>query len=105
MQGSRCSRKPRVENDRRNMRDVLMVAPTPVREAHFACMPTTLADICVRAGSRPGDLILDPFLGAGTTALSTNKLGREAVGCELNPAYAEISVRRLAKQGFQGDIF
>lgn len=68
-------------------------------------MPTTLADVCIRAGSRPGDLILDPFLGSGTTALSANRIHREAVGCELNPEYAEISVRRLAKEGYRADIF
>ena len=89
----------------RNMRDVLTISPTPFRGAHHACMPTTLADICVRAGSRPGDLVLDPFLGAATTALAANRIGREAVGCELNPEDAEISVRRLAKEGYRADIF
>ena len=104
-QGGRCSKKPRVESDRRNLRDVWTVAPTPCREAHQAVMPTPLADTCIRAGSRPGDLILDPFLGAATTALAANRAGREAVGCELNPEYAEISIRRLAKEGYQADIF
>jgi DNA modification methylase len=89
----------------RNMRDVITISPTPCKEAHFAVMPTTLADLCIRAGSRPGDLILDPFLGAATTALAANRLGRHACGCELNPSYADISVARLAKEGYQADIF
>jgi DNA modification methylase len=67
----------------------------PFREAHFATYPERLIEPCVLAGSRPGDVVLDPFLGAGTTAVVAQRLGREWVGCELNPDYAAIAEERI----------
>jgi site-specific DNA-methyltransferase (adenine-specific) len=67
-----------------------------VPDAHFATFPPELVDHCLRLSTRPGDLVLDPFLGAGTTALVAAALGRRAVGIELNPAYVEIARRRLS---------
>jgi len=81
---------------RRNKRSVWTVATQPFREAHFATFPPALIQPCILAGSRPGDVVLDPFLGAGTTALVCEQLGRQWVGCELNPEYAEIARRRIA---------
>jgi site-specific DNA-methyltransferase (adenine-specific) len=80
----------------RNARDVWTITPEPCAEAHFATMPPDLARRCVLAGSRRGDVVLDPFGGAGTTALAALGLGRRALLCELNPAYVEIQRRRLA---------
>ena len=78
-----------------NARNVWTIAPTPFRGAHFATMPIGLAERCIQAGSRPGDRILDPFGGSGTTALATQRLGRLSTLIELNPDYAEIARTRL----------
>lgn len=81
--------------DRRNARSVWVIATQPYIEAHFAVFPPELPRRCVLAGSRAGDLVLDPFCGSGTTGLVADRLGREFVGIELNPAYAELARRRL----------
>ena len=59
-------------------------------------MPPELAERCIKAGTKPGDTVLDPFGGAGTTGLVALRQGRRAVMCELNPAYADIAERRIA---------
>jgi DNA modification methylase len=69
----------------------------PFKGAHFAVMPPELVRPCVRAGSRPGDVVLDPFGGSGTTALVALEEGRRAILCELNPQYAEMARGRVAK--------
>ena len=80
---------------RRNKRSVWNVATQPFREAHFATFPEALIEPCILAGSRAGDVILDPFIGAGTTAVVAERLGREWIGCELNPEYAAIAEARI----------
>ncbi len=82
-------------NEGANLRSVWWLSSAQFREAHFAVMPESLAEICILAGSRIGDTILDPFLGAGTTALVADRLGRSCLGIELNPAYAEMAHRRI----------
>lgn len=62
---------------------------------HFATMPAGLIEPCIRSGSKEGDTILDPFSGAGTTALVADRLGRDAIGIELNPEYAALSKNRI----------
>jgi DNA modification methylase len=79
----------------RNKRSVWTVGSTPFKGAHFATFPPALIIPCVLAGSRPGDTVLDPFGGAGTTAIVANNLDRNAILIELNPAYAELSRSRL----------
>lgn len=81
--------------EKRNKRDVWTVSPRPFKEAHFATFPPQLIQPCVLAGSRPGDLVIDPFNGAGTTGLVALELGRRYWGCELNPEYVALSRRRL----------
>jgi len=66
-------------------------------EAHFAVFPEELPATCIKAGSKEGDIVLDPFMGAGTTALVAQKLGRKWIGIELNPKYIEIIKRRTAQ--------
>ncbi|HEY1188793.1 MAG TPA: site-specific DNA-methyltransferase, partial [Gemmata sp.] len=73
----------------RRLRSVWTITPRPFRGAHFATFPPELAERCVKAGSRPGDAVLDPFGGSGTTGMVADRLGRDAVLVELNPEYAE----------------
>lgn len=79
----------------RNKRSVWTIATKPFSEAHFATFPPELPETCIKAGSRPGDIVLDPFGGAGTTGLVADRLGRNAILTELNPAYAEMARRRI----------
>lgn len=79
----------------RNKRDVWMVPTHPFPEAHFATFPPKLIEPCILAGSRPGDIVLDPFAGAGTTLLVAEKYGRDSIGYELNPKYCDIIRNRL----------
>ncbi len=79
----------------RNKRDVWTIATKPYSGAHFATFPSTLIEPCVMAGSKAGDVVLDPFMGSGTVAEVAHILGRNWVGCELNPDYVELSLRRL----------
>lgn len=80
----------------RNKRSVWTVATQPFSGAHFATFPPDLIEPCIRAGSAPGDTILDPFGGAGTTGLVADRLGRSAVLIEANPEYADMARRRIA---------
>jgi DNA modification methylase len=81
--------------DGRNRRSVWTIASQPFSGAHFATMPPELAETCIKAGSRISDTILDPFGGAGTTALAADRLQRNATIIELNPAYADIARQRI----------
>lgn len=83
----------------RNARNVWTITTRPYRGAHFATMSPALAERCIKAGSRPGDTVLDPFGGAGTTGLMANRLGRSATLCELNPEYARLTHDRLVADG------
>lgn len=60
-----------------------------------AATPPALIEPCIKAGSRPGDTVLDPFGGAGTTGLVADRLGRSAVLIELNPEYAGMAKTRI----------
>lgn len=80
----------------RNRRSVWTIATQPFSEAHFATFPPALIEPCILAGSKPGDMILDPFGGAGTTGLVADRLQRNATLIELNPEYAEMAMRRIA---------
>jgi DNA modification methylase len=78
-----------------NKRSVWEIATEPYTEAHFASFPTKLVEPCILAGTKPGDVVLDPFSGAGTTGLVAVRLGRRYAGIELNPEYVAMSERRL----------
>jgi DNA modification methylase len=79
----------------RNARNVWTIATQPNSLAHFAMMPAELAERCIKAGSKPGDTILDPFAGAGTTLLVADRLQRHGVGIELNPANGDLARNRV----------
>ena len=84
---------------KRNRRSVWTVATQPYDGAHFATYPPALIEPCILAGSRPGDTVLDPFMGSGTTAQVAQNLGRKAIGCELNPQYVTLQTERTAQMG------
>ena len=92
----RSSNKDREEDGKRNRRSVWTVATRPYKGAHFATFPPALIEPCILAGSRPGDFVLDPFMGSGTTAEVAIRHGRMAMGCELNPEYKKLIDERLA---------
>ena len=81
----------------RNKRSVWTVTTKGYKEAHFAVYPPELITPCVLAGSGEGDTVLDPFSGSGTTGEVALQNGREYIGVELNPDYAELSHRRITK--------
>ena len=81
----------------RNRRSVWTVPTQPYAGAHFATFPPALIEPCVLAGSRPGDVVLDPFMGSGTTAQVAQALGRQWIGCELNTEYAPLQQARTAQ--------
>jgi site-specific DNA-methyltransferase (adenine-specific) len=71
----------------RNKRTVWSIPLSKFREAHFAVFPESLVETCLRAGCPPGGVVLDPFLGSGTTAVVARRLGHDYAGIECNPAY------------------
>ena len=79
----------------RNKRDVWTITTKPFKGAHFAVMPEALVEPCILAGSKEGDTVLDPFTGSGTVAVVALRHGRNFVGTELNPEYAEIARERI----------
>jgi DNA modification methylase len=80
----------------RNRRSVWTVATRPYKGAHFATFPPALIEPCILAGSRPNNIVLDPFMGSGTTAQVALQHGRQYLGCELNPAYESLQQQRIA---------
>lgn len=81
-------------NDR-NVRTVWDIRTRPYPEAHFATFPPSLVEPCIKIGSGKHDLVLDPFIGSGTTGLVALQLDRRFVGIELNPEYLRIAEDRL----------
>jgi len=80
----------------RNMRSVWRIPTKAFKEAHFAVYPEDLIETPIKAGSPPGGIVLDPFLGSGTTAIVALRLGRQYLGVELNPEYISIANKRIA---------
>ncbi len=81
--------------DSRNKRSVWTVSTAPYSAAHFATFPPKLIEPCILAGSRPGDVVLDPFGGSGTTAGVALEHGRKAVLCELSEEYGALVQARI----------
>lgn len=85
-------------NDKANKRSVWTVTTKPFQGAHFATFPEELIVDMIKAGCPEGGIVLDPFMGAGTTALVAMKLNRQYVGFELNPEYIKIAEKRIYNQ-------
>lgn len=83
------------EGSTRNKRSVWTVTTKPYKGAHFATFPLDLIEPCILAGSRGNDIVLDPFIGSGTTAAAAVLHGRQYIGCELNPDYEPLQASRL----------
>lgn len=83
----------------RNRRSVWTVTTAPFAGAHFATFPEKLIEPCILAGSRPGDIVFDPFMGAGTVGAVAARLGRRWLGAEINPQYVEMQKPRTVQQG------
>ena len=83
----------------RNKRSVWTIATKPYKGAHFATFPETLVEPCLLAGSRPGDVVLDPFAGSGTVLALAARHDRDAIGCELNPEYVSLIRERMGVFG------
>ena len=96
-QGGRAQTGERAESDTRNRRSVWTIPTQPFAGAHFAVMPEALVEPCILAGCPAGGLVLDPFTGSGTVGSVARRLGREFVGAELNPDYAEMARKRIAE--------
>ena len=81
----------------KNKRSIWTVPTKPYAGAHFAVFPTELIEPCIMAGAPINGVVLDPFMGSGTTAQVAQALGRQYLGCELNPEYAPLQKKRLAQ--------
>lgn len=84
------------EANGRNKRTVWSVNTQAFAGAHFATFPKTLISPCIASSTRPGDVVLDPFFGSGTTGLVCQELDRRYVGIELHPEYVEMAAQRLS---------
>jgi site-specific DNA-methyltransferase (adenine-specific) len=91
-----ASRLRMLEKGRRK-RSVWRIAVRPFPDSHFAVYPPELVETPIKAGSPRGGIVLDPFMGSGTTALVARKLQRRFIGIELNPAYVRMAENRLAQ--------
>jgi DNA modification methylase len=78
-----------------------MVTTKPFSEAHFATFPEELIVDMIKAGCPEKGIVLDPFMGAGTTALVAYKLNRNYIGSELNSDYCKIAEKRLLPHKLQ----
>jgi DNA modification methylase len=88
-------------NENRNKRSVWTVTTKPYAGAHFATFPSDLIEPCIMAGAPVGGIVLDPFMGSGTTAQVAQDLGRKYLGCELNLDYKPLQGKRLAQQSLE----
>lgn len=82
---------------KRNKRSVWTIPTEPYPEAHFATFPLALVEPCIQAGTKEGDVVLDPFCGAGTTGIVALRYRRRFMGIELNPKYCEMARSRIRK--------
>lgn len=89
------------EIGKKNRRSVWTVPTKPYEGAHFAVFPEELIEPCVMAGAPVGGVVLDPFMGSGTTAQVAQHLGRKYLGCELNPEYQKLQHKRLRQQALE----
>jgi len=88
-------------SETRNKRSVWTINVKPYTGAHFAVFPSDLIEPCILAGAPVGGIVLDPFMGSGTTAQVAQKLGRKYLGCELNNSYKSLQDERIAQMSLE----
>jgi site-specific DNA-methyltransferase (adenine-specific) len=81
----------------RNRRTVWEIPLSKFRDAHFAVFPEKLVELCILAGCPEYGIVLDPFIGSGTTAVVAQRLGRKYLGIDINPKYCEMARERLVQ--------
>jgi len=86
-----------IKEPTRRKRSVWNVTKKPYKGAHFAVYPPELIEPCIKAGSEKGDIVLDPFMGSGTTAMVAKSLGRDYIGCELHEDYGNLIQKRVSE--------
>jgi len=101
------SRPPeyKIYDGKRNKRSVWKITTKPYKEAHFATFPEELPELCIKAGTKKGDVVLDIFAGSGTTLRVASKLGRKGIGIELNPEYIKILKKRCKIESMSLEAF
>jgi DNA modification methylase len=102
--GGRFSPGTRNYGDTRNARNVWTIATKPYKGAHFATFPPEIPRRCILAGCPECGIVLDPFFGSGTVGMVATELGRQWVGIELNPEYAEDARIRTAQRGLFSEV-
>jgi DNA modification methylase len=88
----------------KNKRSVWSITNKPYKHAHFATFPPDLIEPCILAGSKEGDIVLDPFMGSGTTAMVAKQHNRHYIGCELHEDYGELIQQRMPPEILAQDI-
>ena len=82
-------------NPLRNKRDVWIINTVPFKGGHYAAYPPKLVETCLLAGCPKDGVVLDPFMGSGTTGMVAKQLDRHYIGIELNPEYKELAEARI----------
>jgi DNA modification methylase len=96
-------RSGRAHPNGRNPGDVWSIPTRPYRCPHFAAYPVEIPTRCIKAGCKPGGMVLDPFCGTGTTGLAAQALSRRFTGIDLNPGFAQLAADRLRQSGQCGN--
>ena len=86
-----------IKEPTRRKRSVWNINKKAYKDAHFAVYPPELVIPCIKAGSEKNDIILDPFMGSGTTAMVAKSLGRHYIGCELHEEYGKLMQKRIGE--------
>ena len=94
-----------IKEPTRRKRSVWNVQTKPYKDAHFAVYPPELIEPCILSSSQQNDIILDPFMGSGTTAMVAKSLGRYYIGCELHEDYGKLIENRISQQGGTLKVF
>ena len=89
--------------DTRNKRDVWWIKPATAKGNHHAVFPEELVEVCIEAGCPEGGMVLDPFMGSGTTGVVAKRMRRDFVGIELVPKYLKYAEHRIQKT-LEGDL-